>query len=184
MIDELELRKHGFHVYPLDPGRLHPFPDGRAIRLWHDDEKTAEEIRQFSPEDAEAWLDWADFWHRAVRILSDYYLQPPPSLAEITERFKDEEEEELLETLLTVPLRDLIDRTFVSEEMKAIASIGAIDMGNLSAPGSAYIMALYRFQRVPQGHGELRDRSRRDGVDNAVNGTLGRVGWCIHPDRR
>ena len=145
VIDELELRKHGFHVYPLDPGRLHPFPDGRAIRLWHDDEKTAEEIRQFSPEDAEAWLDWADFWHRAVGILSDYYLQPPPSLAEITERFKDEEEEELLETLLTVPLRDLIDRTFVSEEMKAIASIGAIDMGNLSAPGSAYIMALYRF---------------------------------------
>ena len=145
VIDELELRKHGFHVYPLDPGRLHPFPDGRAIRLWHDDEKTAEEIRQFSPEDAEAWLDWADFWHRAVGILSDYYLQPPPSLAELTERFKDEEEEELLETLLTVPLRDLIDRTFVSEEMKAMASIGAIDMGNLSAPGSAYIMALYRF---------------------------------------
>ena len=51
----------------------------------------------------------------------------------------------MLETLLTVPLRDLIDRTFVSEEMKAMASIGAIDMGNLSAPGSAYIMALYRF---------------------------------------
>ena len=68
VIDELELRNHGFHVYPLDPGRLHPFPDGRAVRLWHDDEKTAEEIRQFSPEDAEAWLDWANFWHRAVRI--------------------------------------------------------------------------------------------------------------------
>ena len=36
VIDELELRNHGFHVYPLDPGRLHPFPDGRAVRLWHD----------------------------------------------------------------------------------------------------------------------------------------------------
>ena len=176
VIDELELRKHGFHVYPLDPGRLHPFPDGRAIRLWHDDEKTAEEIRQFSPEDAEAWLDWADFWHRAVGILSDYYLQPPPSLAELTERFKDEEEEELLETLLTVPLRDLIDRTFVSEEMKAMASIGAIDMGNLSAPGSAYIMALYRFsayRKDTENYGIVRGGM---GSITQSNGPLRRVG--------
>ena len=184
VIDELELRNHGFHVYPLDPGRLHPFPDGRAVRLWHDDEKTAEEIRQFSPEDAEAWLDWADFWHRAVRILSDYYLQPPPSLAELTERFKDEEEEELLETLLTVPLRDLIDRTFVSEEMKAMASIGAIDMGEPQRARQRLHHGALPVQRVPQGHGELRDRSRRHGVDHAVNGTLGRVGGCIHPDWR
>ena len=90
VIDDLELRRHGFHVYPIDPSRVHPFPNGKAVTLWHDDSKTAEDLRKLSPEDADAWLEWADLWHRAVRILSDYYLGPPPSLAELTERFRRE----------------------------------------------------------------------------------------------
>ena len=145
VIDELELRRYGFHVYPIDPSRVHPFPNGKTVTFWHDDAKTVEDLRKLSPEDADAWLEWADFWHRAVRILSDYYLGPPPSLAELTERFRREGEEELLETLLTVPYRDLIDRYFVSDEIKAAVSTGSMDMGDLGAPGSAYITALYRY---------------------------------------
>ena len=145
VIDDLELRRHGFHVHPIDPSRVHPFPNGKVVTLWHDDEKTVDDIRQLSPEDAEAWMDWADLWHRAVGILSSYYLRQPPSLAEVTERFRQEGEEELLETLLTVPFKDLIERYFVSDEVKAAVCTGAMDMGDISAPGSAYITALYRF---------------------------------------
>ena len=111
------------------------FPNGKALTLWHDDEKTAEELRKLSPEDADAWLEWAELWHRAVRILSDYYLSTLPSLAELSERFRQEGEEELLETLLTVPLRDLIDRYFVSDEVKAAVSTGAMDMGRHKRAG-------------------------------------------------
>ena len=117
VIEELELRKYGFHVYPINPMRVHPFPNGKSLTFWHDDEKTAEELRELSPEDADAWPEWAELWHRAVRIISDYYLGPPPSLAELTDRFRQEGEEELLETLLTVPYRDLIDRYFVTDEV-------------------------------------------------------------------
>ena len=145
VIDDLELRRYGFHVYPLDPSRVHPFPNGKALTLWHDDELTAEELRKLSPEDADAWHEWADLWHRAIRILSDYYLSPPPSLTELAERFREEGEEELLEMLLTVPLRDLIERYFVSDEVKAAVSTGAMDMGDISAPGSSYIAALYKY---------------------------------------
>ncbi len=145
VIDDLELRRFGFHVYPLDPSRVHPYPNGKSVTFWHDDAETVEEMRAQYPEDADAWFEWAGFWHRAVSILSDYYLGPPPSLAELTERFRQEGEEELLETLLTVPLKDLIERYFVSEEVKAAVSTGAFDMGDISAPGSAYITALYRF---------------------------------------
>ena len=145
VIDDLELRRYGFHVYPIDPSRVHPYLNGKAFTFWHDDAQTAEELRDLSPEDADNWFAWADFWHRAVRILSDYYLGPPPSLAELADRFRQEGEEELLETLLTVPLKELIERYFVSEEVKAAVSTGAFDMGDISAPGSAYITALYRF---------------------------------------
>ena len=33
VIDELELRRYGFHVYPIDPSRVHPFPNGKAVTL-------------------------------------------------------------------------------------------------------------------------------------------------------
>ena len=145
VIDELELRRHGFHVHPIDPSRVHPFPNGKVVTFWHDDEKTVDDIRKVSPEDADAWMDWADMWHRAVGILSDYYLRQPPSLAELTERFRAEGEEELLETLLTVPFKDLIEQFFVSDEVRAAVSTSTWDMGDISAPGSAYITALYRF---------------------------------------
>lgn len=150
VIDDLEMRKHGFHIYPIDPSRFHPFPNGKSLTHWHDDARTAEEIRKISPEDADAWPEWADFWHRAVRILSDCYLAPPPSLAQLSERFRQEGEEELLETLLTVPLRDLMDRYFQSEELKATVSTGSVDMGDISSPGSAFITALYRFSAFRQ----------------------------------
>ena len=145
VIDDLELRRYGFHVYPIDPSRVHPYPNGKTITFWHDDAQTVEELRDLFPEDADAWFAWAEFWHRAVAILSDYYLGPPPSITELAERFRQEGEEELLETLLTVPLKDLINRFFVSDEVKAAVSTGAMDMGDISAPGSAYITALYRF---------------------------------------
>ena len=125
VIDDLELRRYGFYVYSLDPARIFPFPNGNVIRLWHDDARTADEIREFSPHDADSWTEWADFWTRSVRILSDYYLTTPPSLAELSARFRDEGEEELLETLLTVPLRDLIDWYFESEEVRAMVSTGS-----------------------------------------------------------
>ncbi len=165
VIDDLELRKYGFYVYSLDPARIFPHPNGNVIRLWHDDARTADEIREFSPHDADAWTEWADFWTRAVRILSDYYLSPPPSLAELSARFRDEGEEELLETLLTVPFRDLIDRYFESDEVRAMVSTGSFDMGDISAPGSAYISALYRY-------GAYRDDTENYGI---VQGGMGAI---------
>ena len=183
VIDDLELRKYGFHIYPIDPSRVHPFPNGKALTLWHDDARTAEELRELSQEDADAWPEWAHFWHRAVRILSDYYLGPPPSLVQLTERFRQEGEEELLETLLTVPLRDLIDRYFVSDEVKAAVSTGSVDMGDINAPGSAYITALLSLQRIPGRHGELRNRPRRHGFHHPVAGSLRRGVGCVNQDR-
>ena len=165
VIEDLELRKHGFHVYPLDPGRVHPLPGGKAIGSWNDEEKTLEEIRELSPEDAGAWPEWADLWRRANGILSDYYLGPPPSIAELSERFRQEGEEKLFETLLTVPIRDLIDRYFVSDEVKALASAGTPDMGDISAPGSAYMRAFYAF-------GGYREDTENVGI---VHGGMGSI---------
>lgn len=169
VIDDLELRKYGFHVYPIDPSRIIPFPNGKIVKLWHDDKKTSEEIRKISEYDANAWLEWAKFWHKAVEILSQYYLTTPPSLSELTEKFRMLGEEDLLVTLLTVPLRDLIDRFFESDEIKAVVSTGSFDMGDISAPGSAYITALY-------GYSAYREDTENFGI---VRGGMGGITQSI-----
>ena len=43
VIDDLEMRKYGFEVLPLDPEPNQPYPDGRRLARWHSLERTQEE---------------------------------------------------------------------------------------------------------------------------------------------
>src|SRR3989475_7440586 len=44
IVRDLELGRHGYEVFPLDPAYFLPFPDGRSILLWDDPRRAAEEI--------------------------------------------------------------------------------------------------------------------------------------------
>src|ERR1044072_9811416 len=65
VIDDLDLRQHGFEVIPIDPWRLLPLPDGRRLLLWNDVERTQAEIARFSKRDAANYPRWNAFWERA-----------------------------------------------------------------------------------------------------------------------
>ena len=39
IIDDLQLRDHGFDIYPINPSRFQPFPSGSRILLWDDVQK-------------------------------------------------------------------------------------------------------------------------------------------------
>ena len=67
VIDDLELRDHGFEVHYLEPSRFQPFPNGEYLLGWHDDERTAEEVRRVSPADADRLPEWFAFWERGLR---------------------------------------------------------------------------------------------------------------------
>ncbi len=164
VIEDLELRKHGFHVYSLDPMRFMPFPNGNFLRMWHDDDKTAEEIARVSPHDAESYPHWMGFWKRASRILNEHFLSPPPTLTELFEKAREMGEQDVLETLLTVPLKDLIEQYFESDEMRAL-SCPQVDGGDITAPGSAYASAYFRL-------GNFRDDQENYGL---VRGGMGAI---------
>jgi phytoene dehydrogenase-like protein len=144
VIDDLELRKYGFHVFPIDPYRTMVFPNGKSIIIWHDDHKTLESIRQISPHDADAWMRWMEFWRRAVRIINEFFLAPPPTLAQLTRRAQEMGEEEVLETLLMVPVKYVIERYFESPEVKTLVT-PHMELGDITAPGSSYLNAYFRL---------------------------------------
>ena len=164
IIDDLELRRYGFYLYTIDPYAFAPFPNGQHISIWHDDRKTAEEIRRISPHDADAWSEWSDFWTRAANLLRHFFLSPPPSLGQLVDRARETGDEQLLQTLLTVPMKDLLERFFESEEIRGAVCLAG-DQGDITAPGSALSAAYFRV-------GSLREDVENLGI---VRGGMGNV---------
>jgi phytoene dehydrogenase-like protein len=61
--------KHGLRQRIINPCHVQLAADGDAsIAMWQDAAKTAEEIRYFSPKDAEAWLELSTTIHAALKM--------------------------------------------------------------------------------------------------------------------
>jgi phytoene dehydrogenase-like protein len=135
VITDLELPRHGFEVYTLEPGRFHPFPDGRYLVTWEAHEQTAAEIARYSAHDAQAYLDWMAFWERAGRLLHPYFLTAPPTYAEIMAHVRGTDDEALLETLLTRSMLELVEEYFDTDIVRA-HTLSVQDIGDPRAPGS------------------------------------------------
>jgi phytoene dehydrogenase-like protein len=140
VIEDLELRKHGFEVYRTDPYRFQPFPDGSHLFVWRSPQQFYREIRKLSEHDAEAYLEWAAFWDRAYGIVYRYFLTDPPTFAQVAHDVRGTADEEVWETMLTVSMRDLVERTFQDERVRG-HFINAQDAGDPSAPGSIISVA-------------------------------------------
>ena len=143
VIRDLDLPRHGFKVFSLEPARFHPFPDGRHLVVWEDVARTAAEIERYSKRDAAAYPRWIELWERAAALLHPYFLAPAPTYAELAARVRGTPDEEVFETLLTRPMWDLAHEYFESDVMRAHA-VNAQDLGDPRAPGSALIYAYIR----------------------------------------
>ncbi len=137
VIDDMDLREHGFDVHHLSPGSFTPFPSGRRILSWDDDQESAAELRPFSAHDAEALPRYRAYRERLAGLYHRWFLTPPPTLAEMTAAVAGTEDETLLERLLFGTASGLLDEFFESDEVKgALAS--AWDAGDPDAPGSLF----------------------------------------------
>ncbi len=138
IIDDLELRDNGLDIIPLEYEHFHPFPDGNYLQMGviaGYKEGDVSEVARFSEHDAKVFPQWRSFWERASSILYRYWLKEPPTLAQVFEDVRGTIDEEVLETMLTVSLRDLIERYFESDYVKA-HYIDPVGWGDPSRPGS------------------------------------------------
>ena len=141
VVRELELEKHGFKVFRLNPRAFAPFDDGRYIIDWEDHEKTAQEIARLSEHDAKTYPQWIKFWRRAAGIIHTFFLTPPPTLSELFSRAKLTGDEEVLQKVVTLGIKDIADEFFEDDCIKGYFSGNGTDLGDLTAPGSAYCVA-------------------------------------------
>jgi phytoene dehydrogenase-like protein len=143
VIDDLELRRHGFHVTPLDPLKCCLYPDGRALLTWDSVEQTQEAIGRFSRHDAEAYPRWVAFWDRAAALIYPHFLQEPPTIAGLAAAQQTPADRAFFERLLTASVEDVVTDFFDDEAVQG-AFVHAHDAGDASAPGSAWALAYIR----------------------------------------
>jgi phytoene dehydrogenase-like protein len=135
IVGDLELRRFGFSVRQLDPVYFSPYLDGRSLLQWRDVGRAQEQIAAFSRHDADAYPHYVQFWRRAGRLLDRYTLDPaPPTVDELVALVAGTDDEEVVDRLLTWPIRAFMDSYFESEEVQA-ALMPNSDTRSLDEPG-------------------------------------------------
>lgn len=116
---ELELDRHGFQAVEYSPGYVYLHPDGTSVVFWRDPNRTAEEIRRYSPRDADAYLAF-------VKVLDAFIDMALPMMRADPAKFN-------LGTKLKV-LGTVLRNRKLKPELMALMT------------GSAYQAALERFE--------------------------------------
>jgi phytoene dehydrogenase-like protein len=183
IVKDLELVRHGYHVYPLDPAYFAPFPDGNGMLLWDDPARAAEEIARISKRDGTNYIEYS----RAIGDLAAlirpllYATPPDPRIKRARDVvgglslgrfvFKSRRDLPHLIDLMTMSAADFLGNFFVDDRIKGALALGSVIgawCGPMS-PGSAYVLLHHRM-------GET------DGVTGAwgfVRGGMGALSECI-----
>ncbi len=80
VVRELGLRTHRLSLVAPEVRVFAPQPDGRAVTLWADLARTADELRAWSASDAEAYADFDALVRSLGRFLADLGSTPPPDI--------------------------------------------------------------------------------------------------------
>ena len=142
VIDDLQLRRHGLHIYPVDPFRFQPFANGNYLLRWHDAAANEAEIARLAPADVAGYRRYRAFMDRAAAILHRYFLTDPPTLAEVTAALRGSPDEAVWERMLTGNMYDLVSEHFSAPEVRA-AYLDAQDACDPRAPGSILALAYF-----------------------------------------
>jgi phytoene dehydrogenase-like protein len=155
IIEDLELKRFGYHIYPKDPSFFTAFPDGRHIFFWQDMKKTVGELAKFSPRDAAYYPQYEEELAHLAEWVESILLETPPnlvgrklgdlaSLGKFGFRALKLGDAGLVRMVkvMTQSVRDFLDERFESDAIKTtLATDGVIGTnGGPATPGTAYIL--------------------------------------------
>ncbi|HWB76824.1 MAG TPA: NAD(P)/FAD-dependent oxidoreductase [Nannocystaceae bacterium] len=184
IVDELALGKHGLELAREHPQATLtvPQPDGPALELFADVERSRAAIAKHSKADAEKWPAFCARMAKLAGFLGTLYDRPPPRLmaeglgemwplAAIGLRLRRLGKADMIELLRILPLsaRDLLDDWFESPLVQAAIGACAVDdlrQGPRSA-GTGFVLLHHLVGRAP-GAFRARTIAKGDLVDALV----------------
>jgi phytoene dehydrogenase-like protein len=188
VIQDLELERYGYFVYPKEPAYFQPFPDGRHLMFWRDMRETQKEIAKFSPHDAEVYPKYEEHLDRLAQFVEPLLMMTPPNLPPRLRDFSKlmtlgrgvwnlgGDGIAALARIMTESVAQFLDRWFESDAFKvALATDGVIGTnGGPMTPGTAYVL----FHHVMGGVGGVR------GLWGFVRGGMGGVTQALAASAR
>ena len=155
IIQDLELKKHGFEMLPRNPSSFTPFADGRYLLLGPDPEMNRKEISKFSAKDAENYPLYEEYLTEISEVMEPVMTMEPIApnqwnfanlwhyvayALKHRKRLKRKWSEIL--RIMAISASDLLDEWFESPQLKTTLASDAIIGANQSpkTPGTAYIL--------------------------------------------
>ncbi len=165
VVEELQLARFGYRVYPLDPAYFMPFPDGRHLMYWEDPRRAAEEVARFSGADAEALADYDRTLGELVQVIRPLLDRIPPQLplrnsSDLREAMglgghllRHGRQWAKLADIFTMSVADYLSQWFTDEAVKGALSPGGVigAWAGPESPGTAYVLLHHRMGEVA-GH--------------------------------
>jgi len=149
--DELGLKsKFGLEYIYVDVATAAIYPDGSALYVHHDVDRTCESIAQFSQHDAEAYRRFYDMAKPMGPLLTQGTFSPPVSFGSLLTQLEGSEVGRNLERIFFMSAQDLVDEWFEDERIKVhLLKYSTEQMSYYDATGSALAL----FFGVPMHHG-------------------------------
>ena len=176
VVGELDLRRHGYRVFPADPNIWCPFPDGTWFAEFLDDRDTVAHMREngFAAADIEGLLAYEEVFDRIRRALrqgrfGDTWLGSSPDRERIEAALGGDAE--LISIVFEEPIAETLDR-YVEDERLKHALFGQGIIGAWAGPrdsGTASVKLMHH-QGDLLGHGP---------VWGYVEGGMGRVSFAL-----
>jgi phytoene dehydrogenase-like protein len=173
VIEELDLRRHGYAVHRIDPHLWCPFADGTALALWDDPERNRAELASFAAGDVDGYARYEALFARIRRALRsrsrDTWLEDAPYRHELDGLLQ--EVGDLTDVLFHASIAEVIERHVGDERLRtALHGQGLIGTwAGPRTPGTASIHALHSMGSI----------DGRGGAWGYVRGGMGRVSSAL-----
>lgn len=181
---DLGLAATGLELGVPEASVFSPLPDGKALTLWTDPAKTAEEIGRFSRDDAGKWPAFVEQLARFAKVLEAVYAITPPHVPDaaggdlmalfgLGRRLRKLGRREMVEFLRVTPMSvaEWLDDWFVTDALKG--AVGASGITRiLQGPRSAGTGFVLLHHHVGRPAGAVR-------AAHVVKGGLGALGRAL-----
>jgi len=168
IVQDMQLGKHGLQKLESPVRIFAPMADGRALTLYTDAKKSAEEIRKFSAKDAAGYVELQEALGRAAGIIEPLLEMTPPEiekpssddlwkLMKLGRKFRGLGKQEMMRLLRWGPMAvaDFVAEFFETDLLRAVVAARGIfgaAMGPWSAGSTALLLLRAAADPYPVGN--------------------------------
>lgn len=148
---DLCLGQYGYRTVRPDPSYAHVHPDGTVVAFWNDPRRTVENIRRFSPQDASAYLEFAELLTTLSSIagpgMNLQMSRPDPGtlMKAVRGVFRGRKRLREIVGFATATALQVVDERFTHPAVRSALMGMAASAGSVDKPGSSLAFLLLGF---------------------------------------